>query len=114
MEIDWEAKVWNVPRERMKKHRDHRVPLTDAAMAVLCDMRKRTTGPLVFPGDRREQLSDMSLAMLLRRMKHGHVTPHGFRSSFRTWAAEETNFATAPTSIASAASAMRSPGNRRS
>src|SRR5437762_13639521 len=61
-------------------------------MAVLKRMAKAREGDHVFPGDRRAMLSNMALLMLLRRMGHGDLTTHGFRSSFRDWAAERTNF----------------------
>lgn len=104
-EIDLAAKVWTVPARRMKAKREHRAPLTDAAMAIL-----EALAPLrpadddgsayVFPGQRpRRPLSGMAMEMLLRRQKLA-ITVHGFRSSFRDWAAEETPF---PREIAEAA-----------
>ena len=61
-------------------------------MAVLKRMAKAREGDHVFPGDRRAMLSNMALLMLLRRMGRGDLTAHGFRSTFRDWAAERTNF----------------------
>jgi integrase len=92
-EIDLEAKVWTVPAERMKGGREHRVPLSDRAVAILSELEKATTGELVFPGRKvRKQLSGMAMEMLLRRMGADAYTVHGFRSSFKTWATETTVF----------------------
>ncbi|MEQ1619290.1 MAG: tyrosine-type recombinase/integrase [Terricaulis sp.] len=97
-EIDLKAKVWTVPGERMKAGREHRVPLPAAAVAVLETMRKaHPKSDWVFPGasprtDREPTLSSMALLMTLRRMKRTDLTAHGFRSTFRDWAGELTNF----------------------
>jgi len=91
-EIDFAAKVWTVPESRMKAYREHRVPLSDAALAILQAMRSLRQNEYVFAGDRRSVLSNMALLMTLRRMGRGDVTAHGFRSTFRTWAAERTGF----------------------
>ncbi len=77
---------------RMKGGRAHRIPLSEAALAVLKRMANGREGDHVFPGDRRAMLSNMALLMLLRRMGRGDLTAHGFRSTFRDWAAERTNF----------------------
>ena len=94
-EIDLDAAVWTIPAARMKAGREHRVPLSDAAAAVLRGMeplRNPGRGDWVFPGERQGRpLSNMSLLMVLRRMGHGDVTTHGFRSSFRDWTAERTS-----------------------
>jgi integrase len=97
-EIDMKAAVWTVPAPRMKAKKEHRVPLSDAALAVLRAMAGlRTTddpGAYVFPGARpRKPLSIMAMAMVLRRMDRGDLTVHGFRSTFRDWAAEATSYA---------------------
>jgi len=84
--------VWTVPASRMKSGREHRVPLSDAALAVLQQMNSLRQNDRVFPGDRRETLSDMALWMLLRAMNRTDLTTHGFRSTFRDWAAERTDF----------------------
>jgi integrase len=77
----------------MKAGKEHRVPLSDATLAVLQQMHDIRHSDYVFPGGRdRRPLSEMSLLMLLRRMGRGDITAHGFRSSFRDWAAERTNF----------------------
>jgi integrase len=79
----------------MKAGREHRVPLSGRAIAILWEMMAlRTAGNgFVFPNTQGRPLSNMSMEMLLRRMKIDDVTVHGFRSSFRDWAAEETPFA---------------------
>ncbi|MFD1195708.1 tyrosine-type recombinase/integrase [Seohaeicola saemankumensis] len=89
-EIDLDKAVWTIPASRMKASREHRVPLPDRAMAILEAVRKLGS-PWVFPGARGGQMSGMAMAMLLRRMK-SEVTVHGFRSSFRDWAAECTGY----------------------
>ena len=91
-EIDFAAKVWTVPESRMKAGREHRVPLSDAALTILQAMRSLRQDQYVFAGDRRSILSNMALLMTLRRMGRADVTTHGFRSTFRTWAAERTGF----------------------
>jgi integrase len=92
-EIDLPARVWTIPAGRMKAGREHRVPLSDAAVSILKEMQSVRQNQFVFPGDRRAQLSNMALLMVLRRMKRNDITAHGFRATFRTWAAERTNFA---------------------
>ncbi len=100
-EIDREARLWIVPAARMKAGREHRVPLTARALAILKAAEKVRTGDCVFPGQRRgEQLSVMALAMAMRRLKADDVTVHGFRSAFRDWAGEATAF---PREVAEAA-----------
>ncbi len=86
-EFDLDAALWVIPAERMKAKREHRVPLSAAALALLESMPRM--GDLVFPGAKPgKPLSDMSLTAVLRRMKRGDITVHGFRSSFRDWCAE--------------------------
>jgi integrase len=83
--------VWTVPAARMKGRREHRVPLSDAALAVLREMSQAGTDPdaFIFPGIKEgKPLSDMSLTAVLKRMKRGDLTAHGFRSTFRDWAGE--------------------------
>ena len=90
-EIDLGADVWTVPAERMKANREHRVPLSTRAAAILEAARALGTGSdLVFPSPRGKPLSDMTLSKLLKEQGIQAV-PHGFRSSFRDWASEETN-----------------------
>ncbi len=91
-EIDLSARVWTVPAARMKGNKEHRVPLSDAAVAVLRQMAEIRESVLVFPGHRRSTLNYHSLHNLLDRMGRGDLTAHGFRSTFRDWAAECTNF----------------------
>lgn len=92
-EIDLQRRVWTVPASRMKAGREHRVPLSPPALKILSVMQDNQTGDYVFPGEKSDRhLSVMSLAMVLRRMEIENVTVHGFRSSFRDWAAECTNF----------------------
>lgn len=94
-EIDAAQRVWTVPAGRMKGGREHRVPLSDAAFRLIEQCREAAAGddsPL-FPGaDPRRPLSQMALLMTLRRLGRDDVTAHGFRSTFRDWAAERTNF----------------------
>jgi integrase len=91
-EIDLKAKVWTVPASRMKSNREHRVPLSAQALTVLGKLEKGDPADHVFAGRSGGPLSNMALLMLVRRMKHGKLTAHGFRSTFRDWAAERTNF----------------------
>jgi integrase len=99
-EIDLDAAVWTVPGERMKAGREHRVPLSKPAVAILRKMQGASK-EFVFPGGKRGRaLSNMALTAVLKRMGRDDLTVHGFRSSFRDWAAEQTNF---PREIAEAA-----------
>ena len=91
-EVDLQAKVWTIPAERMKGNREHRVPLSDAAVAVLTRMEKVRQNAFVFPGGRRDALAHTALWLCLGRMGRSDITVHGFRSTFRDWAAERTNF----------------------
>ena len=91
LEFDLPAAMWTVPADRMKSGRQHRVPLSASALKLLRDLPQGKAGDLVFPG-LRGQLSDMSLTAVLRRMKVA-ATAHGFRSTFRDWAAERTQYA---------------------
>jgi integrase len=77
----------------MKAGKEHRAPLSDAAVAIVEKMAAIRQGDHVFPGDKAERpISNMAMLMLLRRMGRGDLTAHGFRSTFRDWAAECTNF----------------------
>jgi integrase len=94
-EIEFTGKTWTIPAERMKAGREHRVPLSDAAMGVLESVHESAADgqSYVFQGARPgRSLSQMALLMLLRRMHRGDITAHGFRSTFRDWAAECTSF----------------------
>lgn len=92
-EIDLTKKVWKIPASRMKMKREHRVPLTDEAVKLL-NVGTRIAGTdLLFPNNKGTALSDMTLTAVIRRMgRAGQVTPHGFRSTFRDWASERTNY----------------------
>lgn len=85
-EVDLEARLWTVPASRMKAGKEHRVPLSDAAQALLGALPRQCE--LLFPGMKDQPLSDMSLTAVLRRMQRTDITVHGFRSTFRDWCAE--------------------------
>ena len=94
-EFDLEAEVWTIPAARMKARVEHRVPLSRRAMEILRDLeRDRESGDdYVFAGQREgSPLSNMALLMMLRRMKRGDITAHGFRSTFSDWASEVSSF----------------------
>lgn len=105
-EIELDNRIWIIPAARMKIHREHRVPLSDAALAILSALRadkhsEPSSAGFVFPGRRRgEPLSNMALLMTLKRMGRRDLTTHGFRSTFRDWTAERTDF---PSEVAEAA-----------
>jgi len=106
-EIDLASKVWTIPEGRMKAGKAHRVPLAPAAVAILEKAADRRENDYVFPGAHGQRgLSNMSFLMLLRRMGRGDLTAHGFRSTFRDWAAERTSF---PREVAEAALAHTLP-----
>jgi len=106
VEVDLTTKMWVVPAERMKARKEHRVPLSEQALHVLNKVKEMvllSDTNLVFPGttltkatesepQRLKPLSDMTLTAVLRRMGRGDITAHGFRSSFRDWAAESTDY----------------------
>jgi integrase len=92
-EFDVERAVWTVPATRMKAGREHRVPLSRRALKIVKGIRESRDGEFVFAGQKPgKPLSVMALEMVLRRMKVDGATVHGFRSAFRDWAAECTNF----------------------
>jgi integrase len=96
-EIDLLDKTWTVPAPRMKARREHRVPLSPRALAILKEMQPVRDGnnpdTFVFPGPRfGKPLSNMAFLMLLRRMELDDLTVHGFRATFKTWASERTSF----------------------
>ena len=97
-EINWGEKLWTIAGTRMKGDREHRVPLCDRALTILREMKPSDDIPnaaeqFVFSGGKPGRpLSNMAFLMLLRRMGRADLTAHGFRSSFRDWAAERTNF----------------------
>lgn len=99
-EVDLDEAVWVVPGERMKAGKEHRVPLSARVIEILRALPV-VAGELVFPGMREgSPLSDMTLTAVLRRMGRGDLTAHGFRSTFRDWASERTNY---PREVAEAA-----------
>jgi integrase len=92
-EINMAERLWTVPADRMKGGREHRVPLSDAAMAIIDAMAAIRTGEFVFSGGKAGRpLSNMALLMTLRRIGRSDLTAHGFCSTLRDWAAERTNF----------------------
>jgi integrase len=92
-EFDLEKKIWTVPAGRMKAGKEHRVPLSPRAVEIVKELETIKRNEFVFPGEKLgRHLSNMSMLMLLRRMKRGELTVHGFRSTFRDWAAETTSF----------------------
>ena len=91
-EIDFEQRLWTIPGERMKSGRPHRVPLDGAALRILDSLKGRDT-IWIFPGTKPDRpLSESVMRTVLERMDRANVTVHGFRSSFRTWAAERTHY----------------------
>jgi integrase len=113
-EIDMERALWTVPAKRMKAGREHRVPLSNRALAILETMAalREDDSDLVFPGQRPgKPLSNMVFLMLLRRMKRPDLTAHGFRSTFRDWVGEETQ---TPREVAEAALAHTISGKTES
>jgi len=106
-EFDLENALWTVPADHMKMRREHEVPLSPEAVAVLRSAKavRREGTDVVFPGMNGGVMSDMTLLKVLRRMEEP-VTVHGFRSSFRTWVAEQTDF---PGEVAEAALAHQNP-----
>ena len=105
-EIDFEKMLWTIPPEHTKARQEHRVPLQAQAAEVLRLLPKLAGSNVIFPSPRGKALSDMALSQLMRGMRErGELTveavPHGFRSSFRDWAAEQTNY---PDEIRKAAS----------
>ncbi len=92
-EFNPKTKIWVIPADRMKAGKEHRIPLSPRAMAILRSLRGAKTGPFVFEGNKPKQpLSSMAMAMQLRRLGRTDITVHGFRSSFRDWVWEETEF----------------------
>jgi integrase len=116
-EIDMKRKIWSIPADRMKAGREHRVPLSEAALDLLrrADTIRPVVGvvdgepigsELIFPGLKDGPLSDMSLSKILRLEKRTDCTIHGFRSSFRDWSAERT---ATPREVVEAALAHTNP-----
>jgi integrase len=100
-EVDFDARIWTVPATRMKGGLEHRVPLSNRAVEILKEVKRVGNGTFVFPGQRPNRpLSNGAILALLKRMVVEGVTPHGFRSTFRDWVGENTNF---PREVAEAA-----------
>ena len=100
-EFDLQRKLWIVPAERMKAHREHRVPLSDAAIRLLKELKDEKQSDYIFPGWKvNTPLTGAACLKLLHDMGRDDLTTHGFRSTFRDWAAEQTSF---PSRIAEAA-----------
>lgn len=92
-EIDLERRIWTIPANRIKARREHRVPLSPPAIAILTALAKIRESEFVFPGGKSNtSLSNMALLGVLKRMKRTDITIHGFRSTFRDWAAERTSY----------------------
>lgn len=104
-EIDGD--IWTIPAERMKAGREHRVPLSADALAILKALPRIKKNPYLFPGQRTKRpLSNMAMLKLMDRMGFGEYTAHGFRSTFRDWAGEQTSY---PREVAEAALAHGNP-----
>jgi integrase len=100
-EIDLETKTWRIPGSRMKGEKDHRVPMSDRMLAILAWLPREQGNPHLFIGAKQAKgLSNMAMLELLRGMDDSGATVHGFRSSFRDWCAEQTNY---PRELAEAA-----------
>jgi integrase len=92
-EIDLNERVWTIPGTRMKNKKEHRVPLSDAAMQILQNNQSKSVSDIIFHGRAKDKLlSDMSLIQVLRRMGRHDLSIHGFRSTFRDWASERTSY----------------------
>ncbi len=92
-EFDLEAKVWTIPAERMKARREHRVPLSDQIVVLLESINREVSNDWVFPSRNNKPLSNMAMLNLLQKnMGRSDLTVHGFRSTFKDWAMEETVF----------------------
>ncbi len=91
-EIDLDRRIWTIPAERMKAGREHRVPLTPRAIELLGQPPDLRSGPVFTSGRSTEPLSNMAFLALLKRMDRSDLTGHGFRSTFRDWVAEKTEF----------------------
>ncbi len=92
-EFDLDKAIWTVPAARMKAGHEHRIPLSARAVKLLKPISRLPHSDFVFPGNARgKPLSAMAMTMQLRRMNRGDITVHGFRSTFRDWASEQTSF----------------------
>ncbi len=91
-EIDWEAKAWIIPGDRMKAKKEHRIPLSKDALDLLKALPRHDDIDLIFASSKKSTLSDMTLTAVIKRMKRTGITAHGFRSTFRDWAGETTAY----------------------
>ncbi|MEP3673317.1 MAG: integrase arm-type DNA-binding domain-containing protein [Hyphomicrobiales bacterium] len=92
-EFDLEQGLWVIPASRMKARKEHRIPLTQSALDILKPIHEMRHSEWVFAGQSKgKPLSNMAMQQLLKRMKVTDITPHGFRSSFRDWAGDQTSF----------------------
>ena len=92
-EFDPKKAIWTIPAIRMKAGHEHRIPLTARVVTILNSLTPLKENKYVFPGNGpRKPLSSMAMSMLLRRMSRPDITVHGFRSTFRDWASEQTSF----------------------
>ncbi|MDY7815233.1 integrase arm-type DNA-binding domain-containing protein [Burkholderia pseudomallei] len=92
-EFDLASSVWTIPAERMKAKREHRVPLSSDSVKLLTPLLEGGTGEFVFPASKvGKHLSNMAMLQLLKRMEHEDLTVHGFRSTFKDWARETTDY----------------------
>ncbi len=94
-EINFQEKIWTVPASRMKAKTEHRVPLNNEAMNILKILKKTTQSQYIFPGQSKSEkgLSDMAMREFMKKStSFKDYVPHGFRSTFRDWAAETTNY----------------------
>ena len=92
-EVDMNRKLWSIPSHRMKSGKEHRIPLSPRALSLLNEVERTADKIYLFPGRRPKQpLSNMAFLMALDRMGFSNVTMHGFRSTFRDWAAEQTSY----------------------
>lgn len=98
-ECDLDQRIWIIPPERMKGGKEHRVPLSKDVITLMQNLPRFEGCPFVFPSRQGKPLSDMSISAVCKRMRVDAV-PHGFRSTFRDWCAENTNF---PREVAEAA-----------
>jgi integrase len=91
-EFDLDGKVWEIPANRMKAKKDHRIPLSDQVVEIIDALPRLVGNDLVFAAPRGGVLSDMALSAVLKRMGRSDLTVHGFRSTFRDWAGETTAY----------------------
>jgi integrase len=114
-EIDLDKKIWTVPADRMKAGGERRVPLSTRAVAILRQLEKLKTGDFVSAGQARNKpLSNMAMEMVLRRVKIEDASVRGFRSSFRDWAGNVSNFPREITETALAPSLVTRPNKHTS